>query len=407
MRTILQINKFHHPKGGAERVLFQERRWLRENGHTVLNMAMRSPQDEPCEQAGYFVRHKDYHARQGLRQRLRLAASFVHSREAVRRVTDMVRRYRPDLAHLHNIYHQLTPSIIPALKREGIPVVLTLHDFKLVCPAYVLRTRRGRTCTACVDGGFYHALTSNCQESWFRGALLALEAGFHRLRGSYEQVDRFIAPSRFMADMAARRVNPEKITLLPNAIETRELLPAAENEAADQGYALYLGRLSHEKGVPTLLQAHQGLDLPLKIVGTGPEEAGLRARYPDAEYLGFCSGERLYSLIRHSAFVVVPSEWHENCPMVVLEAMALGRPVLASNMGGMPELVQHGVTGLLFESGNVEQLRRQMQALDHDPGLRAAMGRAARARAESAHSLDRHGRELLRIYDEVTRGGRA
>ena len=196
--------------------------------------------------------------------------------------------------------------------------------------------------------------------------------------------------------MISQRIPREKIVVLRNGIDLEEYRPTYE----DGGYALYFGRLSREKGVETLLKAHREVagEIPLKIVGTGPIEAELKAKYPKAEFLGYRAGEELKSLVARASFVLVPSEWYENCPMTVLEAMALGKPIIASRMGGLPELVEDGKTGLLFGAGNVEELKERMLYLWKDRELRYEMGRAARKKAEQEFSLERHCEELLRIY---------
>jgi glycosyltransferase involved in cell wall biosynthesis len=174
-------------------------------------------------------------------------------------------------------------------------------------------------------------------------------------------------------------------------------------ESADQGYALYFGRLSREKGVETLLEAHKAVceAIELKVVGTGPLEAGLRDIHPQVDFLGYQSGEALEQIIANSAFVVVPSEWYENCSMVVLEAMALGKPIIGSRTGGIPEQVEDGITGFLFEMGNVDELAEKMKLLSQSPYLRCQMGQAARTRLEQEYSLEGHCTNLLKIYEEL------
>jgi glycosyltransferase involved in cell wall biosynthesis len=398
--NILLANKFFWLNGGSERVLFQEREFLLSRGHAVADFSMRDPRNLPSPTAGFFVSARDYGSGGGLRDKLRSAAAFVHSGEAVANLSRLVDQERPALAHMHNIYHQLTPSIIRLLRRRGVKTVLTLHDFKLVCPSYLM-LRQGAICERCLDGGVRHAFASGCQDSRLKGLLLTAEAYFHSWMKSYEAVDRFIAPSRFVADMVGRRVPRERITVLPNGIDLDEYRP----EWRDEGYALYFGRLSREKGVVTLLAAHAGLDrpMPLKIVGTGPLAQELKARHPRAEFLGYKSGAELRGLVAGASFVVVPSEWYENCSMVVLEAMALGKPVLGSRIGGIPEQVEDGITGLLCAMGSQEELARKMAELWGDPERRAAMGRAARQRAEAVFSLRAHCQGLLEIYADVLR----
>lgn len=397
---LLVANKFFHLNGGSERVFFQERDFLIGKGVKVVDFSMQDPRNLESPYAGYFIRHVDYESQNGFVGTLRAGLSFIHSREAVRQLERLVAHEKPDIAHLHNIYHQLTPSIIPVLKRHGIKVVLTLHDYKLVCPSY-LALCGDEICTACDGRHFWQPLARNCQKSRAREMLLALEAEFHKWRGSYEAVDLFLAPSQFLADLIGRRVSRDKILVLRNGIDLVEWQPGA----ADRGYALYFGRVAREKGIETLLAAHGGLEskLPLKIVGTGPLFESLSARFPRVEFLGYKTGEELKTLIADAAFVVVPSEWYENCSMAVLEAMALGKPVIGSRIGGIPEQIENGRTGFLFEMGNREELSEKMQRLTACPELRAVMGLTARRKLEECYSLRRHNDQLFTIYTNLLR----
>ncbi|WP_457571188.1 glycosyltransferase family 4 protein [Desulfovulcanus sp.] len=393
---VLIANKFFYLKGGSERVLFQEREFLINKGIKVIDFSMHDPRNFPSEYSSYFVSHIDYHGANGFLPRLKNALKFVHSPEAVRKIGLLVQSERPDLAHLHNIYHQLTPSIIHPLKEHGVKVVLTPHDGKLVCPTYLMLDSELKPCLECQGKYFYKTFFKNCTGSQLQGLILMIEAYWHKLFKSYDKVDLFIAPSRFLAEVVAIRVPRERIVVIRNGIDLNEYRPAYE----DRGYVLYFGRLSREKGMKTLLEAHREVarEIPLKIVGTGAMEAEFKTKYPKAEFLGYRTGEELKSLVARSSFVVVPSEWYENCPMAVLEAMALGKPIIASRMGGLPELVEKGKTGLLFEAGNVEELKEKMLFLWKNKDLRYEMGHAAREKAEREFSLKKHCEDLLRIY---------
>jgi glycosyltransferase involved in cell wall biosynthesis len=194
----------------------------------------------------------------------------------VKNISNLTKQESIEIAHLHNIYHQLTPSIIPALKRQGVKIVLTLQDCKLVCPSY-LALKAGEICSDCDGRKFYKPFTSNCQQSRVQGLLLAIEAYFHKWCRSYDAVDLFLAPSQFLADLISKRIPREKIRVLRNGIDVESYVPYYE----DCGYGLYFGRLSKEKGVSTLLQAQASIDscLPLKVVGTGPLQGELEAAY--------------------------------------------------------------------------------------------------------------------------------
>lgn len=396
---ILVANKFFFRNGGSEAVMFEERDRLRDRGHAVVDFSMHDERNLPSAYAGHFVGRRDYRHGGGRFEKLKSAISLLHSSEAVDALTALIRRDRPHLLHCHNIYHQLTPSIIGAAKRLGVPVALTLHDYKPVCPVYT-RLRAGRPCSDCLDGRFFNVLKHRCADgSLGKSALLYAESLVQRWLGSYEQVDAYIAPSRFIQDSLAQRVPPAKVRLLYNGVDTKNI----HGTGSDAGYALYLGRLSAEKGVATLLEAHRqaGAKWPLVVAGTGPLEAEVKLKYKDVIFKGHLAGQALHEVIDRAAVVVTPSEWYENCPMSVLEAMAYGKPVVGSRMGGIPELVADEETGLLFEAGNVQALRDCLDRLMQNPALRRSMGVRARQRAEAEFSIEQHMDGLLQIYQSL------
>lgn len=396
---VLFANKFFFVKGGAEVVMLDEIELLKKYQLETVEFSMQDPRNLPSKYESYFVSHKSY--RSGSKgQKIKAALSFVHSREAVKNVTRLIRDEKPDILHCHNIYHQLTPSIINAAARLKTPVVLTLHDYKPVCPVY-LQIRNGKPCTECSDGGFEALLRHRCADgSLANSALLWAEARFHAAIGSYHRVDKFIAPSRFMRDAVVRRFGADKVVHIPNCIDTRRFEASGE----DEHYVLFLGRLSPEKGVETLLRAHaaDNASWRLVIAGTGPLLDELRSRYPLAEFAGHVSGDALNATIRRASLVVLPSECHENCPMSILEAMAYAKPVVASRIGGIPELVRHDATGFLFEPKNVLELSSHIKVLLGDADLRVRFGREARRIVETEHSIERHGSELLSLYESLT-----
>ncbi len=391
---VLMANKFFFRKGGAEVVMFQERNFLLRSGEEVIDFSMQDERNCESPYESHFVSHKHYGKGRNL-PKLSLALSLIHSREAVSKIAALIDKMRPDLMHCHNVYHQITPSIISVAKSRGIPVVLTLHDFKPVCPVY-LRLRAGRPCSLCLNGDFHQVLMNRCAGGAIgASALLYAEAAIQRWLGSYEKVDRFLAPSRFMRDSVLHRFRSEQVVLLYNGVDTAEI----EVSTRDEGYVLYLGRLSQEKGVETLLRAHEAAGTwDLVVAGTGPLERGLQMRYRNARFVGQLSGQVLKATIGGASAIVVPSEWYENCPMSVLEAMAYGKPVVASRIGGIPELVLDGETGFLFEAGDAGELRMHLDRLMSDSALRARMGAAGRIRAERQFSIEKHNANLMDTY---------
>jgi len=395
---ILFANKFFYLKGGAEAVMFDEIDLMRQQQVEVVEFSMCDPRNRPSNYGSYFVSSKDYRSTSRAR-RLKSALSFIHSREAVDRISSLIRNEQPDILHCHNIYHQLTPSILNAASRFNIPIVLTLHDYKLVCPVYT-RLSNGEVCTKCSDGRYEAVLVRRCADgSMGRSALLWAEARFHAVAGSYRRVNRFIAPSRFMRDAVVPRLGEDKVVYIPNGVDTYRI----KDSGQDEGFVLYLGRLSPEKGVETLLRAHAADNAAWRLVvaGSGPLQGDLQSRFPLAEFTGYLTGDALETRLREASMVVVPSEWHENNPLSILEAMAHAKPIVASRIGGIPELVRHGQTGLLFEPKNAQQLSNHIRMLFSDPDLRRKFGREARRTAEAEYSLQRHGAALLSLYQNL------
>lgn len=395
---VLLANKFFFRNGGSEVVMFQERDFLLRSGHEVIDFSMQDERNLASPYADYFVAAQSYRNGGGL-GKIATALALIHSHEAVEKIGRLIDATRPDLMHCHNIYHQLTPSIIGAAKARGVPVVLTLHDSKPVCPAYT-RLSQGRPCSDCLDGDFSNVLKKRCADgSRGKSALLYIEAVVQRRMRNYERVDQFIAPSRFMRDSVLHRFKSEQVALLYNGVDASSV----PQGGSDEGYVLFLGRLSAEKGVETLLRAHESAQgaWPLWIAGTGPLAAEYRQRYQTANFVGHLAGEQLKNAIAGASVVVLPSECFENCPMSILEAMAYGKPVVGSRMGGIPELIEEGVTGFLFEPGNSNTLREVLASLMGDPALRSHMGKHARHKVEREFSLEQHNQRLMEIYTSV------
>ncbi len=409
---ILVINKYFFLNGGSERVFFQEREFMLRKGLQVIDFSMDHEMNRSSEYTDYFIPNIDFAdgpiGNQGnIFRKISAGLKFVSNSQARARLKALIKKERPDIAHMHNIYHQLTPSIIPVLKDSGIKTVLTLHDYKLICPVYMM-LRNGKICNHCQGRYFWRvARHSCCEGSFSKSILMAIEAYWHKWRKSYDFVDIFVSPSRFLSELLKdSRTEKNKVQVIPNGIELEDLKPNYK----DWGYILYFGRITPQKGVETLLRAYEVMSnergFKIKIVGDGPLLADLSKAYTNSmiEFTGRKTSDELLKLVSQSAFVVVPSQWYENCSMSVLEAMAMGKPVIASNIGGLPEQVEDGKTGFLFEMGNVEELAEKMNILVHDKELRLKMGRAARKKVEKEYSFDVHGQKLLKLYEKLLSG---
>ena len=403
---ILHVNKFLYRRGGAESYMLDLARLQAGAGHTVEFFAMAHPDNLPSRYAAHFPSHVQLEpppARPD--RRVTATTRMLWSPSARRGMEQVLEAFRPDLVHLHNIYHQLSPSVLRPLAERQVPAVMTLHDYKLVCPSYLLLAQ-GRVCEACLDGHFRHAVSRRCKDgSLGASAVLALESTLHRRAGAYDPVQVFICMSRFQAGkMAEGGVYPDRLALLPGFVDTRDLAPRAGPGSG----IVYAGRLSSEKGVDVLIEAVGRLGgSRLEVVGDGPERGRLEAlaavRAPGrVGFHGRVPGERVLELVKAAAVAVMPSRCHDNQPMAVLEAFGCGVPVVATSLGGMPELTEGGA-GITVPPEDPDALAGALGRLLGDPARSAAMGRAARARAEQVFSPGRHLAGLERLYERAAR----
>ena len=402
--TILFANNYYYLRGGSERVLFDDAKGLRDRGIRVVPFATAHPENIQDEFTPSFPNAGDYQTARTITDRATAAVAMIYSRAVARAFEEVILRTKPSVVHCHNIYGRLTTSILRVARRHRLPVVMTVHDYKLCCPAYLM-LRGGKPCSRCTDGHYYRTVLHRCHKgSLSASGVYAVESYYNRWNRMYDTVDRFLCPSRFvMHQLHNSGIAPERTVYHANAVD-----PAAFTSSREPGkYALYVGRLSPEKGIGTLLEALPEQGISLQIAGTGPSESGLRAiverrRLRNVIFHGYCGSDRLRELYQGAAFIVAPSEWYENAPMAILEAFACGKPVVAARVGGIPELVRHGETGYLFDSGNRVELQHALSLLIERPEAISVMGRAARALVESEFSQRKRIDSLLRIYGDLS-----
>ncbi len=394
MRVLL-INKFHYQKGGAERAYFDTAAILAEKGHEVAFFAMEHPQNLDTPWKRFFVSHVDYHDETaGWWSKLRAAAHIIWNREAARKLEALLLEFRPDVAHLHNIYHQLSPSILWVLKKHKVRTVMTLHDYKLISPNYSLLVR-GRVWDS--TSGIWAIFDQAVQNSTLKSAICAFEQWFHGFIRSYRKVDMYLAPSRFLIERFRRARFHHPIKHIVQPIRPFPPKPAYH----EGGYFLYLGRLAEEKGVATLIEAAWELqnEVKIRIVGAGPDEERLRAQAKglgNIEFFGYKTGEEWEDMLQGARALVLPSIWYENMPYVILEALSRGKPVIASNMGGVPERVIEEVSGWKFEAGNPTDLVRAIRKLMMYPDPEK-LAETCYRNVSDAHP-ENYYEELMKVY---------
>ncbi len=405
---VLVINKFYRPGGGSERYMFDAIRDLERHGHTVIPFTMQEEDTLPSPYSPYFVSgisYRNHSIMYKLANIPRIVGKTVYSFETRRKLEALLRDTRPDIAHVHMVFHQLSPSVFHSLRKFRVPTVQTLHNYKLVCPATDLYiSHKSELCERCLGGQYYQCARHRCiKGSRFASYLAAAAQYFHKAIGIYERnVDRFLVSTHFFRDKLIEGGMPaEKLHLMPLTLDIEQYEP--QYEPGD--YFLCYGRMVRQKGIHTLIEAAaKRPGYRVVIAGDGEERAALEAQacaagVKNVEFTGFLTGKALSGLVRGARCVVAPSEWYETCGLVIYEAYAMGKPVIASDMGAIPEAVEEGRTGVLFPAGDAEALAVKMDSFQNGKMDIPAMGRAGRAKAEAlcAGHYDR----LMAVFDEV------
>jgi len=377
---------------------------MKARGHEVALFSMADSRGPATPYDQHFLPNIDFKKNgHGLLTRARLAAHAIYSVEARRRLRRLIAQFQPDVAHVRNIYHHLSPSILWELKSQGIPVLYHLNDFKLLCPTYNM-VSHGRACQRCRGGRFRHVSSEGCYDGPLGSSLLLMAEGyFHRWIGTYQKcVDHFLTPSRFaMEKLVENGFDAGKTSVLPHF---QRLPTKAVTSAGPKAPILYFGRLSREKGVADLLRAMKQVPhVHLQIAGDGPLRSELETLARDLSltnvtFLGHVNPKDLDSLISGARFTVLPSHAYETLGKTILESYACGRPIVASDLGSRREIVNQGETGLLYPAGDVEQLAKAISFLADRPELTSQMGIAGRRFVEAHHAPDAHYEALLGLY---------
>lgn len=354
---ILLSNKFYYRRGGDCIYMLNLEQLLKAHGHEVAVFAMDYPENGDTPWKKYFP--------QNMSKLMAFTRPFG-SREVRNKFGKLLDDFRPDVVHLNNIHTQLSPVIAELAHGRGIRTVWTLHDYKLLCPRYDCLRNGKEICKLCFNGDKTPCKTYRCM----KGSRLASEIGYREAmtwnrKRLEECTDLFVCPSRFMAEkMAQGGFRKDKLKVLCNFIDIEK---CRKDDYAKDDYYCYVGRLSHEKGVGTLVEAAARLPYKLKIIGGGPLSEELRIKSEElkgnVEFLGFRQWDDIKDIVGKAKFTVIPSEWYENNPLSVIEAECLGTPVLGARIGGIPELIDEDMNGMTFESGNADDLAGKIKAM--------------------------------------------
>lgn len=362
---ILLINKFHYMRGGSETYYFAQADALKAKGHEVVCFAMRDDRNLPCAQSEYFVPNVDYNNSAGLKSKINAGKNFFYSKIAAEKMEKLIEEEHPDVAHIGLLHRQITFSVVEVLKKHNIPVVMTMHDLIFACPNYTMLSN-GTVCEKCLSGSVINCIKNRCvKESISKSALAAMEKRYLLYKKYYDLIDLYITECDFYRELF------KKANVTTSRIVTKtNFLPISQKYEFNpdyRDYVLYFGRFSQEKGIKTLLKAHKesGCKRHMIIVGAGPIKNEIddyikKNKLNNIELPGAIYGEKMEGIIEGAKVIVVPSEWYENCPYALLQSLAKGKIVIASRIGGLPELVVDNKTGFLFEAGNTSDLNNKI-----------------------------------------------
>lgn len=359
---ILQVNKFNYPRAGAEKYFLWLSQALVKAGHQVAIFSMDHPKNLSSSWKKYFVSEIDFNSR-SLKDQLRAPKRIIYCSEAKIKFKKLIEDFKPDLIHCHNIYHQLSPSILEAASKKNVPIIMHLHDYKLICPNYRLFSKN-KICLECLSQKNYRpVIKNNCYNSVLRSTLAYLEMTLHnKIWKIYQNnLNLLIAPSRFIQKLFINNGwSKEKVIFINNpAPDINKKLNKKTGE-----YFLYFGRLAVEKGIEDLIIAIKKNNLKLKIAGSGPSEQKLKKlcaseiKNGQIKFINQLAGKELIQEILEAKAVIIPSRWLENMPLSLLESLALGKIIIASRIGGLPEIINDRINGFLFKPGNISDLSR-------------------------------------------------
>lgn len=406
---ILQINKFFFLKGGSERYFFDLSELLSEKKHQIIVWSTQHSKNFSFSGLGNFAQFSDFSKHEGFLKDFKKVRRIFWNKEAAKKLEKIIKREKPDIAHLHNFMSHLSSSIIFTLKKYNIPIVMTLHDYKLFCPNYQLFSQ-GKVCFDCLEKrNFSSCLSKKCiKDSYIKSLISYLEAKSQKdILKVTDKIDVFLAPSRFMKRKAIQAGIPvKKVIHLPYFVSKDKKQNSFSKE---NSYLLYFGRLNQEKGINLLIKSFIQVSKDfskwkLKIVGNGPEKEKLKnlaKEYSQIEFLGYKKSDELKELISNSYLTILPSIWPDNLPFSILESLSLAKPVLATRIGGIPELIKDKKTGLLFKLNNQKDLTDKIiWAINYKKEIRK-IGENAQKEVLSKYNSDNHYNKLIKIYERL------
>lgn len=399
---ILLVNKFHYLKGGSEKYYFDLAKLLKEHGHEVAFFSMQDEKNIKTDCKEYFVENSDMNSKNIFK-----ALDVIYSKKNKKAMEKALDDFKPDIVHLNNFQRQLSASIIKPIKKRNIPIVFTAHDLQAICPAIVMLDNEKNICDKCINGKYMNCIKGKCiKNSSLKSLLGAIEGKYYRNKKIYpKQIDKIITPSEFYKEkLEEDGIKSEKIEALHNFIDIDDYNVKIE----DEGYALYYGRIIKEKGVLNLIKAFKNIkNYQLYIAGDGPDIEKVKKYIKDnkledkIKLLGFLNSDEVKEYVRKARFIVVPSVWYENCPYSVLETLVMGKPIIGSNLGGIPELVKDNENGLIYKYNDIKELGNKMQELFDNKEKAMQLGKVAKENAKKDFSKELYYNKIMDVYKEV------
>lgn len=396
---ILLINKFLYPKGGAETYVFKLGELLSSKGHDVEYFGLEHKDNIVSNSAGAYVSHQDFN--EGTRKNLTAPFKIIYSQEARKKLRSVLENFRPDVVHLNNIQFHLTPSIILEIEKyrkktnRKVKIIYTTHDYQLICPSHGLFDSDLNICEKCLGGNYTHCVRTKCHKNSRAKSLLAmLDAYYWKFSKAYSYVDAFVCPSKFLkGKLDTQKRFADRTVVIHNFIDKQTALDTEKKD-----YVLEFGHLSCDKGTLTLLEVAKKLpEVHFVFAGFGSAVESIM-EVPNAEYVGFKTGDELKNLIAQAAVSICPTEIFENCPYSVIESQIYGTPVIGSQMGGIPELIQEGKTGLIFKAGNADDLAEKLKYLLYTEGVLQEF--THNCKNVEFETPDTYYEKLIKIYGE-------
>lgn len=389
-KRVLIVHNDYQLAGGETNAVRQQQALLEARGHSVY----------------MYVRDNHEIAAYNVLQKALFFIMAFFSWRAYHELGKVVEQFKPDVAHIHNVFPLISPAAYWAIKQRGVPIVQTVHNFRFMCPNGLF-FRDQKPCELCKTGNTSHAVRYRCyRNSRVLSALYASVIAVHRLVRTWRQIDRYIALNEFTLQklIEGRISERDRISVLGNFPSVK--IPRFETTLERQPYVVFIGRLSPEKGVEVLINAASKVpELGVKILGDGPLKESLQERtehMPQVEFLGWIEGDQKYEILQGARALVFPSLWYENFSLVILEALATATPVIASNLGGLPFILEDGLDSLLFTAGDSNALAEKLEVALHEPDRLRSMGQYGLSTTLPRYTEATHYERLMQIYAEVS-----